>query len=801
MLTKLLGILLNGLGDYDNQISSAAFSFFAKSLFQSKLLTLEKKYFIYKLTAKKLLTLISPDYKNNLLLLSNSAALNQVYKFISEYSFQRAPMDLSTSGKIAFFPGTFDPFSLSHKEIALRIRDLGFEVYLAVDEFSWSKKTLPNLIRRNIINMTMASELNIYLYPDNKPINLSNPKDLYTLKNSFNTSSVYIVTGSDVILNASSYKKEAEKGSIHEFNHIVILRGRAKDLKKKLQTLTGDVVLLNLSVKTKDISSSQIRNYIDDNKDISTLIDPLAQKYIYENGFYQREPLEKDEFTSMRLETELIENIGSSQLELLTKNFSLSNTVLKELFKNRVSSSSIIILKELGKDNLLGFAVSHWIKTDMLYDEIQDIDISRHIRDNTTGRILSLDMLILKNNDRSSYYQQLLLTEILAHGAASDYQYALCNISKGNFPQGLLELLEDYGFTPIHEEDASKSFRIVNISNPCVVNYDIENFIKEPFRSSSKVKGVIAHTRKALQKALCRLYPGELVLPIDTSMLHYGLIKKICSLNSVRTQENSSKGVKHRQLGDLMCVPYGDILDRYLIPNTVTKALHTEKYFNPDMKSFKIDSFPYFLTLENQIKILKSFDMPVILVDTILHKGYRMKALDPLLTSENVEVNKLVVGILSARGKDLMEYQNRKVEAVYFIPRLKLWFNESSLYPFIGGDSLWRGSLPKRNLLPSVNLILPYTSPSFMRGIEKESILELSKTSIENSKLILSELEEAYHRLNERNLSLLSLGQVITIPRFPDHGKDILYDLNLTPTHYLNNDLELLDKLEDIIRR
>ena len=35
--------------------------------------------------------------------------------------------------KIAFFPGTFDPFSLSHKEIAKTIRNLGYEVYLSVD--------------------------------------------------------------------------------------------------------------------------------------------------------------------------------------------------------------------------------------------------------------------------------------------------------------------------------------------------------------------------------------------------------------------------------------------------------------------------------------------------------------------------------------------------------------------------------------------------------------------------------------------------------------------------------------------
>ncbi len=31
--------------------------------------------------------------------------------------------------KVAFFPGTFDPFSSSHKEIAKALRDMGFEVF------------------------------------------------------------------------------------------------------------------------------------------------------------------------------------------------------------------------------------------------------------------------------------------------------------------------------------------------------------------------------------------------------------------------------------------------------------------------------------------------------------------------------------------------------------------------------------------------------------------------------------------------------------------------------------------------
>ena len=64
---------------------------------------------------------------------------------------------------------------------------------------------------------------------------------------------------------------------------------------------------------------------------------------------------------------------------------------------------------------------------------------------------------------------------------------------------------------------------------------------------------------------------------------------------------------------------------------------------------------------------------------------------------------------------------------------------------------------------------------------------------------ILSVIEEEFHSVNEKNLNLSSLGQVLTVPRCPDHGMDMKYDLNLNATHYLKNDLELLLRLETII--
>lgn len=100
-------------------------------------------------------------------------------------------LEIKERNQVAFFPGTFDPFTLSHKEIVREIRDLGYEVFLAVDEFSWSKKAQPHLIRRQIVSMSVADEFHVNLFPDEIPVNIANPADLKRLRGVFRKRAVY----------------------------------------------------------------------------------------------------------------------------------------------------------------------------------------------------------------------------------------------------------------------------------------------------------------------------------------------------------------------------------------------------------------------------------------------------------------------------------------------------------------------------------------------------------------------------------------------------------------------------------
>jgi hypothetical protein len=314
---------------------------------------------------------------------------------------------------------------------------------------------------------------------------------------------------------------------------------------------------------------------------------------------------------------------------------------------------------------------------------------------------------------------------------------------------------------------------------------------KEPYRYLPEVVTAMARSRTRLQRSLTELYPGNLVLNFDRVMIYENLIKKVCEENHMPSQPLVPKKV-----GKSMCVPFGAVFKRWLLPNTVTKTLHAEKYFSTDLLSHQIKEYPFYLDVENQIKMLKSFDRPVILVDDLLNKGYRVKALEPYFKKYDVEIQKFIVGIMSGTGKEVAESMNIKVDSAYFIPKIKVWFYESKLYPFIDGDAVWRGSIPDSNLINSVNLILPYSPVSYVVDASKESIYNLSETALINAIEIMAAVEIAYEKQNDRLLTIDRLGEVLNTPRYPDKGKNIFYSDNVKPSEYIKDDLEQLRKLK-----
>ena len=92
----------------------------------------------------------------------------------------------------------------------------------------------------------------------------------------------------------------------------------------------------------------------------------------------------------------------------------------------------------------------------------------------------------------------------------------------------------------------------------------------------------------------------------------------------------------------------------------MTKTIHTDKVFAPDLRSFTIAAYPGYAPLESQIRTVRSFRRPVVLVDDLLHSGNRINVLDPLFRQEGLDIDRVLVGLLSGRGRDLMAAKGRK---------------------------------------------------------------------------------------------------------------------------------------------
>lgn len=788
----MIGLLLGGLANYRQSVSQEAFLVLGQELFASEQLSEEEKLSLFALTCKKIATTIPGQEKDQLTFFNNAASLNHIYRFIGDYLFNHGEFCLQEPDKVAFFPGTFDPFSLSHKGIATALRDLGFTVYLALDEFSWSKKTQPRMIRRQIMAMSVADEENIFIFPDDIPVNIANPSDLQRLQQLFCGKELYLAVGADVVQNASSYRAQPSPGSVQAMNHVVFKRF---DVELDYSgIISGKVLELNLPERLMDISSTKIRDNVDRNRDISNLVDPVVQNYIYENNLYLREPEFKPVLGGKAVRLEVRKRCTSEVARLLSESLRQHCAEREELEGLMEKAGAVLLWDQRGEIRLIGAAIFRGMATSELYGEFRNTEVVNYIREHTSGKIVLLQGVFTFGKSDVEDRAQLLLTEALAHALARDFTYCVYSPRLHGIESAMEELLQRQGFFALKEADAGRPVFAVDMKQPVTIFKNIATSLKAPFNEAPQVLSAIDRAHRRLQTAMTKLYPGNLVLSFNASVMHNRMVGLITEANQVPREP-----LAVRRLGEHMCVPFGKILRGVAVPNTVTKTLHTEKVLSPDLKSFVITEYPDYSPLPNQVRTLRSFRRPVILADDILHKGYRMRELDPIFKEENVPIDRIVVGLLSGRGKDLMAIQDRKVESVYYLPSLKAWFVESSIYPFIGGDTVDRPVKMRANLLNSTNMILPYAIPGFVGDAPKAAIYHLSMTCLENARQLLETLEREYQERFERKLTLNRLGEVVISPCCPDRGECLICDYHVAPSAYVKDDIERLIRLEGLL--
>ncbi|MDY3281915.1 nicotinate-nicotinamide nucleotide adenylyltransferase [Dysosmobacter sp.] len=789
----LIGLLLKGLSSYREPVHQESLAILGKGLFASKVLTAEEKESLFTLVAKKFLCLIREGEQQELTFFYTASALSDIYRFIVAHKVNAGDFRFTVPEKVAFFPGTFDPFSLSHKGIVQNIRDLGFEVYLAIDEFSWSKKAQPGLIRRQLVSMSIADEFDVYLFPHDIPVNLATPEDLQYLQQVFAGRELYLAVGSDVVANASSYRTDPVPGSVQYLNHIVFRRATAESdgTGVDLSCIRGKVLELHLPTHLEDISSTRIRENIDLGRDISNLIDPSVQDYIYRNSLYLREPQYK----------KLVE-VGALDFTYAARPDDALREEVEEFLARHVSRpvrpdprDSLMLMRSRSEPHpIIGVLAMRIVNSVGLYPALGNAEQADYIRNHSAGRICLITGLSFSTQYARHYdLPQLLLTDALFHALSDDCSYAVYAPPE-DAPRELEDVMRRSGFLPIPQELGRRTLMLTDMRSPVAVIQNIPTTLKEPFASHPNVLAAVYRANLRFQRAVSDLYPGTLVLSLNAEIIYHRLVRKITEINGVPAEPTHP-----RVLGPKMCAPFGKILRGNAIPNTVTKTIHTDKVFAPDLKSFTIQEFPGYAPLDSQIRTIHSFRRPVILVDDLLHPAIRLKALTPLLQKYDVPIDRVLTGLMSGRGRDLVEDHGLKADCVYFIPNLRSWFTESTMYPFIGGDTVSGVAPSVPGLTPAVNLILPYAFPSFYKECSREAVLRFSRTCIENSRDILAVLESVYREKYARILTLSRLSEAVILPLSPDKGSCLSYDPNLPASKCLEHDLLTLVRMRQVL--
>lgn len=604
----------------------------------------------------------------------------------------------------AFFPGSFDPFSLGHEAVARAVAQLGYDVYLAIDEFSWSKRTQPNRIRREIMRKSIADELHLYEFPESISVNIARDKDLELLQRLLGND-VALIVGEDVIRGASAYRRSQK---ILEFPHLVFARDTESDIEEVARELGLQMARIPLS-GFENVSSTLIRTSLDSEQDISQLIDPLARQFIYDYDSYRHRQLTKDA---------LVLHEPSYQTTPVDSSFIMRDSLTDSSLQFRYSDDTIIL-------------------------------------EDCQGKCLPL------------------VSEVLAEGCRIGYSFAETEVD--------IYDLDYLGFVEGR----------VDLRTPCSLHFDLDDLIKDDYRQKDVFLDALTETRRKLLQTICSMYPGQFVLPLFQNRVYQKLAQLITKKNDVPLQPTEP-----RTLGPYLAVPFGEILKKRILPNTVTKSLHTEKYFQRDLSRWQIEASPDYMSIRNQVQMIGSFDRPILLVDDLLNKGYRLNRVMPLFQEFNLPVETLYVGLISERGRGISQQYGLAVEAAYELPHLKHWFVESKYYPYLGGDSVsGEESELTPAFWPSINLIYPYAKIPFLKHLDHATRFDFSMVCLQNAIKLLEALEQAYQEETYRYPQLRHLPELSYQPRYPFHGSGVYPELAIKPSQLVRNDLENLERL------
>lgn len=280
----------------------------------------------------------------------------------------------------------------------------------------------------------------------------------------------------------------------------------------------------------EDISSTRIRENIDRGRDISNLIDPVAQNYIYDNSLYLREPQYKNILEAKNL---AIESTGAGEkiLSDLEDNLTAKGIDVVKV-KEYIDKSYVktTVIRE-GSGRICAVAAVNELETGQLYDEFKDAEIAAYLRQKATGRMIIIRGIYCSSNADMRNLTQIIMTEVLSKAVENDITYAIYHPLDVKKNRDIIDVLLRQGFTEIEMGRGGQSIYEVNMKEPVAVIENMDTVLKDPFNKNPRILDILEQTHADMQRALTGLNPGNLVLSFNAGIRNQKIVVMVTRIN------------------------------------------------------------------------------------------------------------------------------------------------------------------------------------------------------------------------------------------------------------------------------
>lgn len=233
------------------------------------------------------------------------------------------------------------------------------------------------------------------------------------------------------------------------------------------------MIQLQLPPHLEDISSTRIRENVDLNRDISNLIDPVIQDFIYQNGLYLRDSQNKPLLDAGTLAFQWVDEPEEQLVADLTAGRPDREAVRSGILHGR---DRILLLRGSEGGALLGYVSYRYLSATPAVRRPAGHRRLIRIRLRSAGTTLLTPPRRRSSGDPLRDCLQLLMTEVLARALSDDCIYGLYRPYGAPPEPDLEDLLTRQGFLC---REGDPSLWEVDMSAPTVL---IQNW-RPPFRS------------------------------------------------------------------------------------------------------------------------------------------------------------------------------------------------------------------------------------------------------------------------------------------------------------------------------